>query len=468
MASDTESEWEVPERHLSLTRIKYLEGKHKRMPLSLLKQISHHLDIEGSKVDFAMGKWRERTLTTSDGGAAWFEMVVDAAGALQRLTATRYQYGPQKQIVVVDLTEYDSTRPVIVVGSGKSTYNKMQRGRPNIKAYIWHVWAPKDERDESYKSNSNPILVRIAEGSPVKEEAKDESINEIAPEKQMVSAPVKSTGTPSERVRVSKKRTMSDDVDTRSQESRTKRAKASDAGQLKANSDAKPARRGKPHHEISAERVRELTQYLVDEHLGTVAPDYNSDDVSQYTRASSAEPNRPVKEEKPVEQGQGTDKKDRALFTIKIEPQDEQLQASAIANVDKFDDKMKDVPDKPSNSNQGNDRAPLEPTIDPTSSTTISFDKIQVVFETNEGQERSKVVLSDCCSAAALFEEACAAGIADPKTRMLAVKAGEGEFAAIRKDNDSHFERKVLDPVQELPSEGTISDGFSIRVRWYM
>lgn len=458
MSSEDESDWEIPERHKSLTKIEYLEGEHEKMPMSLVKRISRHMDAEGAKADFAMGKWRERTLTTSDGGAAWFEKVVDAAGTLETLTATRYKYGPQKQIVVVDVPKEDGgTRPAIVVGSGKSTYNKMQRGRPNIKAYVWHIWKPLRERDDSYKDkNATPSIVRIAEGSPVKEEPKDETILETP----KASAKVNGTQAIGEHATPVKRTHKGREDDETPLTHRSKRVKTIETSES-PNLAAKLPHSRHAEHEISPERIRELMQHLVTENANMAAADIVNDTASQYTRTTSTDPNFTV--ENTVTNGA-----DRALFVTKIEPRDEQMQPLASHNIaDDIVMTNAEIDQRRSSAMEEHISAPPKE-AQVKRHYPIDIGKVEVTFETKAGEERARVMFEDCCTAGALFEEACAAGIAEPETRMLAVNVGKGDFAAIRKDNDHHFERSVMEPVRQAASRVKTSSDLSIRVRWYM
>lgn len=93
---------------------------------------------------------------------------------------------------------------------------------------------------------------------------------------------------------------------------------------------------------------------------------------------------------------------------------------------------------------------------------------LYVVFIDEHDQEQHKMCFDDCNTARQLFEEACAWGVANKDTRMLEVCITGCNPARISRDNEKHFEQKVLQPLKQMMDSQNGGKDVTLMVRKYM
>lgn len=97
-----------------------------------------------------------------------------------------------------------------------------------------------------------------------------------------------------------------------------------------------------------------------------------------------------------------------------------------------------------------------------------SIQHVDVVFIDEHGHEQHRMPFDDCKTARQLFEEACAWEIANRETRMLETSITGCNSARISKDNEKHFEQKVLNALKGVMESRADGEDITLEVRKYM
>lgn len=91
----------------------------------------------------------------------------------------------------------------------------------------------------------------------------------------------------------------------------------------------------------------------------------------------------------------------------------------------------------------------VDPDVPDTERIKADYSRVRLDFIEDDKLKQS-CLLTDCNSATALFEEACFARIADPKTRMLGVMVNDNEIDSLSRDNERHFRERLLEPLKRV------------------
>lgn len=91
----------------------------------------------------------------------------------------------------------------------------------------------------------------------------------------------------------------------------------------------------------------------------------------------------------------------------------------------------------------------IDPAVSDTERLQVDYSRVRLDFIEDDKLKQS-CLLTDCNSATALFEEACFARIADPKTRMLGVMVNDSEVDSLSRDNERHFRERLLEPLKRV------------------
>ncbi|KAK5940256.1 hypothetical protein PMZ80_007676 [Knufia obscura] len=424
--------WKTPDRHESLKKIEYIEGDWQTIPISLLHQLSDHLDHEGD-VDFASTLWPKkdpiRLDRTNQGKAAKYQL--EGAANDQKLKAARFSYSAgktKKQSTVVGVPdEQDPTRiePVIVRHrKGHSVCNP--GGMSGWDGNKQEIWRPIHKRSEANEGPERTIL-RITE--------RKDPIVRPAPSASAIEQPV-AASEPDQHLG-NQQETCGDAGCEQQDSSPAREDQSANEDRLQLGKRKRSDSAISIASSIKSEPTEDSIYNPLGQHL-------QREDVAQRAR----------------------DEDEETQCTTDSGP-DPAVQHSLSQNPTSFDTFDPDFSQRTSLASSATTvvgSTPSTPTPPASKPIDRRYKNVGVIFFDINNQVRQgyNLPFSECSSARDLFDAARVAKVADKHTRTLEVQIGiqtgtqigKEEAEHVRRDNQSDFKRHVLEKLENVLARG--------------